>query len=119
MAGKWTLVLGLETEFNGDHTVSESHIFHHVLVSWERSDKWPNELIAECFLPLNQQARNLKHYIFGEVGQNEILICPSPRSVVLMDKRFDVKSRLDYRRSRHGCLLERSILHPLRFEAEF
>jgi len=42
MAGKWTLVLGLETEFNDDHTVPESHIFHHVVVSWERGDKRPN-----------------------------------------------------------------------------
>jgi hypothetical protein len=40
--------------------------------------KWPKELIAERFLPLNQQARNLKHYIVGVVRQNEILIRPSP-----------------------------------------
>jgi len=50
---------------------------YKVVVSREGCDKWPNELIAERFLPLNQQARNLKHYIVGVVRENEILIRPS------------------------------------------
>jgi hypothetical protein len=71
------LQVRFETKFNNDHTWSENYLLHNVVVSRKGCDKWPNELIAERFLPLNQQARNLKHYIVGVVRQNEILIRPS------------------------------------------
>jgi hypothetical protein len=49
-----------------------------VPVSRKRSDKRPNGLIAEGFLSLHEQARNLKHYVVCVVGQNAFLVrsCP-------------------------------------------
>src|SRR5262245_35378877 len=102
MAGEWTLMLGFKTKFNGDHTWSENHVLHDVVVSRERCDKWASELIADGFLPLHEQARNLKHHIFRVVGHNVILVGSSPRVVVLTYKRFDVNNRPGCSRSCHG-----------------
>src|SRR5262249_61124888 len=59
MAGEWTLMLGFKTEFNVDHTWSENHVFHDVAVFRKSSGKRDSELIADGFLPLHEQARNL------------------------------------------------------------
>src|SRR5262245_20579205 len=101
MAGERTLVSGFEAEFNDDHTWCEHHVLHQVVVSREGSDKWPNELIADGFLPLHEHAGNLKHHIFRVVGHNAILVRSSPRSVVLVDKGSDVNSRPDRSRTGH------------------
>jgi hypothetical protein len=114
MAGEWTLVFGFKSEFNDDHTWSENHVLHKVAVSRERSDKWPNELLADGFLPLHERARKLKRHIFRVVRHNAILVRSSPRAVVLIDKRFNVNDRPECSRSRHGSLLRlvyRYILH--------
>src|SRR6266850_6171014 len=93
MPDEWTLVFGFETEFNGDHAWSENHVLHNVAVSLECSDKWPNELLADGFLPLQQRAGDLKHHIFRVVRHNQVLVLSSPRGVVLGDKQFDVDNR--------------------------
>jgi hypothetical protein len=86
MAGERPLVLGFKTPFNGDHTWSENHVLHTVMVTGERRDKWPNELIADSFLPLHERARNLKHHVFRVVRHNETLVRSGPRIVVLIDE---------------------------------
>src|SRR5262249_54557643 len=93
MAGEWTLMLGFKNKFNVDHTRSENHAFYDVPVSRERSGKWHSELVADGVLPFHEQTRNLKHYIFRVVRHNAIQVRSSPRLVVLMDERFDVKTR--------------------------
>src|SRR5215471_21856653 len=105
MTGEGPLVLGFKTEFNDDHTWPENHVLHGVAVSGEGSYKRPSELSADGFLSLHDRARNLKHYIFGVVGHNEILVRSSPRFVVLFDKRFDVNNRPGCGRSCHGASL--------------
>src|SRR5262249_15770589 len=105
MAGEWTLMLGFKTKFNNDHTWSENHVLHKVAVSRGRNDKLPSELLPEGLPPLHKPSPNLRHYIFRVVRHNAILVRSSPRVVVLIDKRFDVNSRPECRRSRHGSLL--------------
>src|SRR5262249_32200751 len=107
MAGEWALMLGFKNKFNVDHSRSENHAFYNVVVSGERSGKWHSELIADGFLPLHEQARNLKHYIFRVVRHNAIQVRSSPRVVVFMDERFDVKARCNVRlfALRIGCEL--------------
>src|SRR5215813_2710281 len=102
MAGEWTLMLGFKNKFNVDHSRSENHAFYNVVVSGERSGKWHSELIADGFLPLHDQARNLKHYIFRVVRHNAIQVRSSPRLVVFVDERFDVKARCKALRGGHG-----------------
>src|SRR5262245_51778361 len=103
MAGEWTLVFGFKTKFNVDHTLSENHFCYDVAVSRKRSGKWHSELIADGVLPLHEQARNLKHYVFCVVRHNPIEVGSSPRVVVLMDERFDVKDRCWGSRSCDRC----------------
>jgi hypothetical protein len=74
MAGEWPQVLGFKTKFNDDHTWSQNHVPYKVAVSRECTDKWPNELIADGFLPLHERLGNLKHHIFRVVGHNAILV---------------------------------------------
>src|SRR5262245_51365297 len=101
MAGEWPLVLGFKTEFNDNDTWSENHLLHKVGVSRERSDKRPRELIADSLLPLHEETRNVKHDIFRIVRHDAIFVGSSPCLVVLMNKRFDVKTRPGGKRFRH------------------
>src|SRR5262249_38799400 len=101
MAGERTVVLGFKTEFNGDDAWSRDHVLNTVVVPGERGGKWPSELIADCLPSFHEQARNLKHYIFGVVRHNAVKVCSSPRVVVLIDERFDVSNRPASSRSDH------------------
>ena len=111
MACERARVLGFKTKFNGDHAWSANHVLHNVAVSRERSDKRPNELIADSFLSLHDRARNLKHHIFRVVRHNAILVRSCPRVVVLIDKRFDVKSRPECVEAVMDSSFARGILH--------
>src|SRR5262249_23058862 len=102
MAGEWTFMLGFKNKLNVDHSRSENHAFYDVPVSRERSGKWHSELVADSVLPFHEQTRNLKHYIFRVVGHNAIQVRSSPRLVVFMDERFDVKARCKPLRGCHG-----------------
>src|SRR5262245_13228466 len=81
--------------------------------------KWASKLIADGFIPLHEQAGNLQHHIVSVVRHDAIQVRSGPGVVVIVDKRFDVKSGLDWRRSRHGCLLRWPHFTPLRFEPAF
>jgi hypothetical protein len=51
LSGEWPGVVRFKTELDIDHTSTANHAFYMVPVSRKRSDKRPNELIAEGFLP--------------------------------------------------------------------
>src|SRR5262249_55067823 len=86
MACEGALVKGFKTPFNNHHTGSEDHILHNVAVSRERSDKWPDELLADGFASFHASAGDLKHYIFRIVRHDEVHVSPLPHEEVLIDK---------------------------------
>src|SRR4030095_14940549 len=78
LPSEWPGVVRFKTELDIDNTSTANHSFCIVPVYRQRRDKRPNGLIAEGFLSLHEQARNLKHYVVCVVGQNAFLVrsCP-------------------------------------------
>src|SRR4030095_13020591 len=105
VAGEWTLVFGFEAKFNGDHPWSKNHFLHKMQVARERCGKWASKLAADVFLPFHEQAGNLQHHIVSVVRHDAIQVRAGPGVVILVNKRFGVKSRVDCRGSGHGYLL--------------
>ena len=113
MTGEWTLVFGFKSEFNRDYAWSENQLLYEVAISRKGSGKWASELIADCLFSFHQQARNLEYYIFGVVRHDPIQVRSGPRVVVLTEKQFDVKCRVECRRKQAGDLLGCFILQHL------
>src|SRR5262245_36059973 len=95
MTCEWTFVFCFKTEFDRDYTWAENHVLDNVMISRECSGKWSRELIEDSFLPLHEYARNLQHHILSVVRHDPVQVRSGPCVVVLMDKRFDVRNRLD------------------------
>src|SRR5262249_28176127 len=88
-------------------------------VAREGSSKRASKLIADGFIPLHEQTGNLQDHIVSVVRHDVIQVRSRPCVVVLVDKRFDVKSRLDCGRSQLRFLLRSRYFTPLGSEPEF